>query len=315
MVCPLGVGSNNLPQVCSGRGRCMSLAQINSNPDYKFYNSKIGYKTNTSWDADMIYGCVCDSKYEGVDCSVRSCLRGDDVLTAGVDERQVFDCTAAAGTSSGGIQFIFKNKKTNVIPYDATANLIELYLEQLTPTIEDVTVTINAGTTLCSVGGSTTSIVFHIPQGPQYNTPLVPLAVNGLVATTRVFVYGTASILNPSVVSITGTKEYAVCSNHGICDTNPILGSTASKTGTGTCICEGGWSSSNGKGSTGNRNDCGYNANGPILYNNIDNLPTKTTICPVRNSKTCNGKGYCSNDTNGKCICNAGYSKLFFFFF
>lgn len=261
----------------------------------------------------MIHGCVCDPQWEGVDCSVRSCLKGDDPLTAGVSETQVLDCRATVLT--GGLQFLFRGKKTSVIPYDATANLIKLLLEQLTPSLEDVTVTINAGTTLCSTGGSTTSITINIPQGPLYNTPLVVLQVNGLVATTNVFVNGAASLLNTGIISVAGTKEYVTCSNHGICDTNPIISSTAPKTGTGKCICESGWISSNGKGSSGNRNDCGYNnVGGPVTYTNIDSLPTKTTICPVRNSLSCSGHGTCSNTVSGACVCYSGYSKKIYIY-
>jgi hypothetical protein len=33
------------------------------------------------WDADKIYGCVCDEGFEGHDCSLKSCPKGDDPLT------------------------------------------------------------------------------------------------------------------------------------------------------------------------------------------------------------------------------------------
>ncbi|CAK4894744.1 unnamed protein product [Aphanomyces euteiches] len=44
-----------------------------------------------------------------------------------------------------------------------------------------------------------------------------------------------------------GTKENAVCSNHGTCNYN-----------TGVCHCGFGFGSSNGYGQPGNRGDCGY---------------------------------------------------------
>lgn len=33
------------------------------------------------WDADKHQMCICDSGYEGIDCSMRTCPRGDDPLT------------------------------------------------------------------------------------------------------------------------------------------------------------------------------------------------------------------------------------------
>lgn len=42
-----------------------------------------------NWDADMIYGCVCDAGWDGPDCSQRSCPKGDDPMTSGVDEVSV----------------------------------------------------------------------------------------------------------------------------------------------------------------------------------------------------------------------------------
>ena len=33
------------------------------------------------WDADILYGCVCDPGWIGHDCSQLECPRGDDPLT------------------------------------------------------------------------------------------------------------------------------------------------------------------------------------------------------------------------------------------
>jgi hypothetical protein len=34
----------------------------------------------------MIYGCACDAGWDGPDCSQKSCPKGDDPMTTGVDE-------------------------------------------------------------------------------------------------------------------------------------------------------------------------------------------------------------------------------------
>lgn len=304
VVCPMATGSNGLAQSCSGRGRCMSLANINKNPDYKFYTAITTYASSTAWDADMIHGCVCDEQWEGVDCSIRSCPTGDDPLTAGVEGVVVVDCTAT--TAAGGAQLLIHGRKTGVIPWDATAGTVEMYLEQLTPAVVDVTVAITAGTTFCSLAGSTTTITFHVPVVDHSTSPLTALQVNGLVATLTVFEQGVCSTLNGGTCSVATTRENAVCSNHGICDTNPILGSTATKTGRGVCQCEPGWRSSDGKGNAGNRGDCGYSL-GPYTY--VNTTSTFTTICPMRNGLTCNGRGVCTDHTTGSCTCDAGYCK------
>ena len=32
----------------------------------------------STWDADRLFGCLCDDGYQGYDCSQRTCPRGDD---------------------------------------------------------------------------------------------------------------------------------------------------------------------------------------------------------------------------------------------
>jgi len=283
----------------------MSLANINKNPDYKFFTSITTYASDTAWDADMIHGCVCDEQWEGVDCSIKSCPTGDDPLTAGVDGVVVIDCTSTA--SAGGVQLLLRGRKTGVIPWDATAATVEMFLEQLSPVVDDVTVAFAASaTTFCSVGGTTSSITFHVPVVDHSTSPLTALQVNGLAATITVFEEGVCSALNGGTCSVSTTRENAVCSNHGICDTNPILGSTAVRTGRGICKCEPGWRSSDGNGGTGSRGDCGYSL-GAYTYTN--QTSTFTTICPMRDHLTCSGHGYCSDHTTGACVCDAGYCK------
>ena len=36
-----------------------------------------------AWDADQIYGCICEMGWTGYDCSLRDCNRGDDPYTRG----------------------------------------------------------------------------------------------------------------------------------------------------------------------------------------------------------------------------------------
>ena len=259
VLCPVATGNAGLLEECAGHGRCMSLGNVNKYPDnYNYFGSR----TYDGWDADRIYGCVCDRHWEGVDCSLRSCLKGDDPLTTGVNEIRYVDCTYT--TASGGLQFLFRGRKSAVVPYDASATLIKYLLEQMSPAIEDVTVTTVAGTGMCSSGGSTTQIVFHTPQGNLSESTLSVLSVNGFAGSTAVFQSGQSSVLNSGYTSQSGTKEYVTCSNHGVCDTNRIVG-TNYASGLGQCRCEPGFKSSDGKGGSGTRDDCGFNYTGAML--------------------------------------------------
>ena len=39
------------------------------------------YTYTNIWDANKIFGCDCDERYHGSDCSLRNCPVGDDPLT------------------------------------------------------------------------------------------------------------------------------------------------------------------------------------------------------------------------------------------
>ena len=39
------------------------------------------YTYTNIWDANKIFGCDCDGRYYGSDCSLRNCPLGDDPLT------------------------------------------------------------------------------------------------------------------------------------------------------------------------------------------------------------------------------------------
>lgn len=89
---------------CSGHGKCLSMARLAKEPNaipltVDQNNTYGGFETSTTWDADRIFGCVCDSSWPvgfaagqfqegewyGPDCSRRRCPNGDDPHTT-VDE-------------------------------------------------------------------------------------------------------------------------------------------------------------------------------------------------------------------------------------
>ena len=47
-----------------------------------------------AWDAEKIYGCLCDEGYTGHNCDLRTCPTGDDLLTTlQVNEVQYVKCS------------------------------------------------------------------------------------------------------------------------------------------------------------------------------------------------------------------------------
>ena len=120
------------------------LATTNGDSDPKIYGGDPN--NGNTWDADRIYGCICDEGYTGFDCSQRSCKYGDDPNTYGqVNEVQLFECAGTAGT----LTFSFRQKTTYPIPYNATRQELEAALEWLT-NIGDVIVLFSSGNSTCT---------------------------------------------------------------------------------------------------------------------------------------------------------------------
>ena len=110
---------------CNGHGTCISMREAASTQ-----NDVTLFRTTTYslWDADNIYGCICDDGFTGYDCSQRTCIRGDDPLTTGqVDEVQILDCLAASGT----FKLKFRDEVTAAINYNSDASALKAALETL----------------------------------------------------------------------------------------------------------------------------------------------------------------------------------------
>ena len=115
------------------------LATSNGDSDPRLYGSDPN--NGNTWDADRIYGCICDEGWTGYDCSERECTYGDDPNTYGqVNEVQLFECAGTAGT----LTLSFRQKTTLPIAYNASRQELEEALEWLT-NIGDVIVLFSSG--------------------------------------------------------------------------------------------------------------------------------------------------------------------------
>ena len=134
---------------CSHRGQCVSmrhLAETTRSHDSQQYSYNL-------WDADKIYGCVCDLGYTGFDCSLRECPRGDDPLTTDDTDQEVQLLRCTADDSSGGrLILCFDGKPSASIPVDASVTVLKTALETI-PIVEKVDISYSEGTVLCRNDG------------------------------------------------------------------------------------------------------------------------------------------------------------------
>ena len=236
-----GAGCNRLqcpgdPNLCSGHGDCQDLmtlaaaATVNGvNPGFTYGMVPNNPKT---WDYNRMFGCNCNSGWNGYDCSLRMCLTGDDPNTKGQrDAIQSISCSG--GTGGGFFVLTFRMEATIPIPSSASSMMVKAALEALS-TVTEVAVelgTLSIVNQLCSSTPNEFYVSFLTEHGPLpllqiTSTPDITMAVRSVVE---------------------GSKEDIECSGRGLCDSS-----------TGICSCFLGYGASDGKGGEGLLNDCGY---------------------------------------------------------
>jgi hypothetical protein len=187
----------------------------------------------STWDAYRMFGCLCDPKWTGYDCSLRTCPFGDDPNSSGqVDEKQEIKCIDQA--LDGNLVLSFRQANTDPIPAAATRAQVKAALEAIA-TIDKVAVdfgTLTSIDQLCDPTGQTSFFVTFLTE--HGDLPLI--------------LHKAESIDSIQITEYrAGTKENWECSGRGLCDRS-----------TGDCKCFTGYGSSDGMGGKGHKGDCGY---------------------------------------------------------
>ena len=244
MTCP------GRPDECSGNGQCKDMSSLseeaeqNGNPIAVEYG--IDPNSALTWDADQMLGCLCNEGYEGYDCSLRSCPKGDDPSTI-YQENEVQHLACTDDDDDGTFRVSFRGEKTALLHATNTVDELKAALNALTTVegvkVEYTDVDIYVGATgldadalqLCRASGQSVNIEFLAPTG---DVPLVKVDSGDMMG-----ISGSIDVTE----HIKGTKEYIDCSSRGLCDHT-----------LGECECFAGYSSSDGQGGPGSRGDCGY---------------------------------------------------------
>ncbi|ETV66968.1 hypothetical protein H257_16764 [Aphanomyces astaci] len=241
---------------CSGHGQCLTLRQlaplVRSNGVVAGFTFGDDPNNPWTWEAEKIQSCLCDPPFYGYDCSLVDCPHGDDPNTyLDVQEVQQVQCIA----SGGSFTLTFREQTTASIAWNANLATVKQALEAL-QSIESVVLTFSgSSTTVCTATtpGVTTTIRFVYELGAlpclqnDKSQLLDAVQGDGTPGTGTVNVNCGGETLLGQYLSVVGTREDAVCSNHGVCDTQ-----------VGVCRCDPFYASSDGLGGAGLRGDCSF---------------------------------------------------------
>ena len=263
--CPGADISGGLP--CNGVGRCLSMRELALRGDttegsadhhLPFPGLEYGFAYGSqndnglTWDADRLFGCVCDEGFGGFDCTEKVCPLGDDPGTCNqLNELQSFACKYT-DDSGGRFALVFREQTTVWLPHNASALMVEKALEALT-TVGTLSVTITHATGYTAAAGplvacahkDATPTIVHVQFETQHGDVPRMTSLTESVS-IRVYADGEAGF-GGDAASHAGTTEEEPCSNRGLCDR-----------ATGQCTCFLGYGMSDGLGNRGTLADCGY---------------------------------------------------------
>ena len=281
---------------CGEFGRCISLRQAGMGYDgIRLVNPSVNYN---QWDSDRIFGCLCDYGYNGYDCTLKQCPKGDDPVTPGVPEIQTIHCTCTSGfCQEGGYFTVTFGGRTTRVLHNAVATIAEEStlslsgsgsapgesMESRLQALRDIptfsSIEYAWGNEACGPNNRI-AITFFNSVGNVPPLVVTPGTLKDITGETA-FVY----------VDLTqeATTESITCSGRGACGTT-----------SGTCTCYVGYYPSDGNGNPGTIPDCGS----PIAP---DGTLADMSKCSVPD---CSGHGTCINQ-NGifRCKCFPGFTN------
>lgn len=188
----------------------------------------------TEWDAEKHQVCKCDPYWEGIDCSLRMCPKGDDPLTLGSNNE--IQELALTGTAAGSFTLTYTDQFNGLW----TTRPIKLKAspsdEDKARTVTDIQEALNGlpneviqGLKVEKVAANSYALKFSgaFNSGDQHllKCNVAGCETNGCQPNYAGWA-GTCAITTPTP----GTTEKAVCSNRGNCDAT-----------TGQCACFSGY--------------------------------------------------------------------------
>ncbi|KAL3671084.1 hypothetical protein V7S43_004266 [Phytophthora oleae] len=280
------------PNDCSGHGTCEYIEELAADDFHKRIGGKSGI-TYGLWDQEKIMGCVCDGGFEGHDCSLRTCPKGDDPLTPNqVDMVQAIVIDQAGGSGYLTYHDPYGNSyTTEKITFNAAANNqltcdnIEIALRRLPNNVLN-----GVEVSLSGIFYSFTRTNIADPDGAGKLNAVVNNAVSSLVVSTA----ATKTICVVEFKSGPGTTGYqnlleCNVAAHTNAGQHPISG-----TGTDTCTV---YEAAPGIAITVTSGNYVPQAADTVAYR----LLTELTEC--------SGRGTCDYST-GTCSCFAGHMGL-----
>lgn len=259
-----------------------------------------------SWEADRIFGCVCDSHWGGHGCTQPLCPYGQDPLIAATAEVQSISCACTNSPCGDGFFSVTYAGRTRPIYFNAVASTsdedpysmpetgafvgesVESVLRSLRdiPYVASVSFSNGASARACDPG-NIISVTFLTGAG---DIPLIEANAGLYKDIDGTYVAGGSHLHTQEVAA--GTAIPQECSGRGKCNRE-----------IGVCECYDGYFSSDGDGNPGSIGDCGSlsTIQGGVIVTSV------ISQCP--GTPQCNGRGWC--DTTGgeyKCQCYRGFA-------
>lgn len=261
---------------------------------------------STVWDADVLFGCVCDAGWKGYHCAERACPLADDPMTnQQASEIQVFRCDLP--TTASGYQFAlsFLGHITRPLGPRTRAADLRAELERLRG-IGDIGVTYASASgttsTFCEDAdqdGRSDSIVvveFRSRHGPAPKLLLRHTdgrLLDGYLGNMVVAAYDGDGLVRDGddrvIDSVRGTREAKECAGRGRCNG-----------ATGECECFPGYRWADYP--TGPAH-----ATGEDCQAAVEGRQHLITACPGSPSE-CSGHGRCSGAPSFRCQCEEGWT-------